>query len=220
MKTKIFIGTLIIIVITYIGLTEMDMRPKLNLIKDAETINANIKKAKMPKTTEQILIKNGYKLNDTDYKIKGEGVIFLEEQYSFFIERKGMCAMKLPYSDKVMFQKAKCPEYRLINGLKMPILTSGQGVHEKDGVYTFKGNSVGNYVRYEHDFYRILSINKDMITLVKTEKENIEFETVEELYRKINDKYSIPNTIETEYNIDAVELSKNTINIINKKNWI
>ena len=69
----------------------------------------------------EIVIDNQYELDSKTYYVEGNGIIFLEEDYSVMLSRNGMCAMKMPYSDKVMFQEEECPNYRLVEGKKIVV---------------------------------------------------------------------------------------------------
>lgn len=117
-KDKIIIGVIIILIITPIIINEIVMRPRLALINDVNKIVEIIKKTELPVMTKEIVIDNGFKINNKNYEVKGRGVIFLEKNYSVMLSRNGMCALKMDYDDKIMFQKEECPNYRLVNGEK------------------------------------------------------------------------------------------------------
>ena len=117
-KDKIIVGVIIILIITPIIINEVVMRPRLALINDVSEIIEIIKKTELPVMTKEIVIDNGFKINNKKYEVKGHGVIFLEKNYSVMLSRDGMCALKMDYDDKIMFQKEECPNYRLVNGEK------------------------------------------------------------------------------------------------------
>ena len=117
-KDKIIIGVIIILIITPIIINEIVMRPRIALINDVNKIVEIIKKTELLVMTKEIFIDNGFKINNKNYEVKGRGVIFLEKNYSVMLSRNGMCALKMDYDDKIMFQKEECPNYRLVNGEK------------------------------------------------------------------------------------------------------
>lgn len=101
-----------------IVINEIKLRPKLSLINDVKSIIKDIEKYDYHGETIEVIIDNKYTINNKEHKIKGQGVIFLEDNYSVMLSRNGMCAMKMSYSDEIMFQNEECPKYRLINGSK------------------------------------------------------------------------------------------------------
>ena len=119
--TKIILVLIFCIFIILIVITEVDVRPKLSLINDVEKIVANIEKNNYKGETIEIIINNKYELGSKTYNVEGTGVIFLEEGYSVMLSRDGMCALKMPYSDEIMFQEEECPNYRLKNNEKVVI---------------------------------------------------------------------------------------------------
>lgn len=119
--SKIIILLVFIIFVILIVKTEIKIRPKLSLINDVEKIVKNIEELNYSGETIEIIIDNGYEVNSRNYDVKGEGVIFLEKEYSIMLSRNGMCALKMPYSDEVMFQEEECPKYRLIENEKVVI---------------------------------------------------------------------------------------------------
>lgn len=118
-KTYIIIGILILIFIILIVIKEITIRPKLSLIKDVENIVLNIEKYNYRGEVFEIVIDDEYVLDDKRYSVDGKGIIFLEEEYSVMLSRDGMCAIKMPYSEKIMFQEEECPNYRLVDGKKI-----------------------------------------------------------------------------------------------------
>ena len=112
----IFIGILLIIIIP-ITINYYFLRKKLSLIEDVEDIVSIIEELELPESTYEIVIDNGYTLNNKKYKVKGHGQIFLDKDYSIFLSRDGMCALKLAYDKKVMFQNDECPNYKLVDGV-------------------------------------------------------------------------------------------------------
>ena len=119
--SKVIILLAFLIFIILIVITEVKFRPKLNLINDVKEIVKNIEKFNYSDETIEIIINNEYEINSKVYEVKGEGVIFLEEEYSVMLSRDGMCALKMPYSDEIMFQEEECPKYRLIGNEKVVI---------------------------------------------------------------------------------------------------
>ena len=116
-KKEILIVTVIVLLIVIpIIINEYFLQRKLSLVNDVKNIVSILEKIEMPEMTKEILINNKYILNDKEYIVKGHGVIFLDSDYSVMLSRNGMCAMKLPYEEEVMFQKYECPEYRLVDG--------------------------------------------------------------------------------------------------------
>ena len=116
-QDKLILTVIILIVIVPIIINYYFLRRKLSLIKDVESIVSILEKMELPETTEEIIINDGYTLNNKEYKVKGHGQIFLDKDYSIILSRNGMCALKLAYDDKVMFQKYECPTYRLEDGV-------------------------------------------------------------------------------------------------------
>lgn|SRR5574344_804023 len=117
-KSKIILIVITIIMIIPIVINEIKLRPKLSLINDVKSIIKDIEKYDYHGETIEVIIDNKYTINNKEHKIKGQGVIFLEDNYSVMLSRNGMCAMKMSYSDEIMFQNEECPKYRLINGSK------------------------------------------------------------------------------------------------------
>lgn len=117
-KSKIILIVITIIMIIPIVINEIKLRPKLSLINDIKSIIKDIEKYDYHGETIEVIIDNKYTINNKEHKIKGQGVIFLEDNYSVMLSRNGMCAMKMSYSDEIMFQNEECPKYRLINGSK------------------------------------------------------------------------------------------------------
>lgn len=118
-RNKIILLIIIVILLIPIVINEINLRPKLKLISDVEKILDNIEGYDSQENILEVLIVDEYKIDNKTYKVKGNGVIFLEDNPSVMLSRNGMCAMKLPYSDEIMFQEEECPKYRLINGEKV-----------------------------------------------------------------------------------------------------
>ena len=112
----ILIGILLVIIVPIV-INYYFLRKKLSLIKDVENIVNILESIDLPEKTEEIIIDDGYTLNNKKYKVKGHGQIFLDKDYSVFLSRDGMCALKLAYEKEVMFQKEECPKYRLEDGI-------------------------------------------------------------------------------------------------------
>lgn len=121
MKKKVLVVGIIILLIIPIILKILN-NPKNRLIKDGYKIKEVLDKYTMPSNIEEVLIDNGFVLDNNEYKVKGTGVIFLEEDYSFMLSNNNMCVMYLSHEDiygsKLMFQEENCPNYRLIDGNK------------------------------------------------------------------------------------------------------
>lgn len=182
-SNKIILTVIALIAITFVIINEANTRPKINLVNDAKKLKQVLENMKLPDKTEQILIEDSYKIDDKTYNFKGYGVIFLEEDYSFFLQRNDMCTMKLPYSDDIMFQDEPCPEYRLFNNIKIPLKTEGAGLYEEDGQFVFKGSESLNYITYNDKEYRILKFNDEGIVITrKSSKKNNKLK--EEDYKK------------------------------------
>ena len=173
------------IVVVPIAINEINMRPKLELAHDVSKILENIKSyEKESLYTEESLIENGYFLGNDYYEVEGNGVIFVEDSPSIFLSRKGRCAMKLPYSDKIMSQDEICPKYRLINGIKAPIIDKDDGLYKESNIYKYKGLNVDNYVTFNESLFRIIELDNENYTML------------------------VSNTPYTPYNKDRVSLYK------------
>lgn len=120
-KTKIIILMIIVLFILIVILTEIKMRPKLSLINDVKNIVNILEEIDYKGEVIEIIIDNKFELNSNLYYVEGNGVIFLEEEYSVMLSRNGMCALKMPYSNEIMFQDEECPKYRLIDNKKVVI---------------------------------------------------------------------------------------------------
>jgi hypothetical protein len=172
-SNKIILTVIALIAITFVIINEANIRPKLNLVNDAKKLKEVLENMKLPEDTKQIIIDNSYKIDNKTYDFKGYGVIFLEENYSFFLQRNDMCTMKLPYSEEIMFQDEPCPEYRLFNNIKIPLKIEGHGLYEEDGEFVFKGSESVNFITYNNKEYRILKFNDDGIIITrKSSKDN------------------------------------------------
>lgn len=204
---KILIMVITLTAITIIFINEKNLRPKINLVKDAEKIKKQLESLELPKKAEQIIIDNSYKLNNVKHKIDGYGVIFFEEDYSFFLQRENMCTMKLPYSDDIMFQDEPCPEYRLFNNIKIPLKIEGAGLYEENDEFIFKGSESLNYITYKEKDYRILKFNNDGIVITRKSSEKDNKLSNDDYIKTIIDNESYINNYE-EYII--VILDKNT----------
>lgn len=118
-KSRIILVVIAVALLIPIGINEVKLRPKLKLINDVKNILENIEGYNSQENILEILIVDEYKIDGKTYKVKGNGVIFLEDSPSVMLSRNDMCAMKLPYSDEIMFQEEECPKYRLVNGEKV-----------------------------------------------------------------------------------------------------
>lgn len=119
MKSKIVLVIIVAALLIPIVINEVKLRPKLKLINDVKNILDNIEGYDSQGNIFEVLIVDEYKIDNKTYKVKGNGVIFFEDSPSVMLSRNGMCAMKLPYSDEIMFQEEECPKYRLVNGEKV-----------------------------------------------------------------------------------------------------
>lgn len=167
-NTKILI-VLIIVIIFPIIINEIYTTEKRILINDANKILKLINNEK--NEFKEIIINNSFKINDKEYKVKGEGVIFLDDD-TFFLGTEDKCIMKLNYSEKIMYQDEPCPVYRMFNGIKNKIVTSGDGLYQENDRFYFKGKDVYNYVLYEEKIWNIVEFNNDGMKLIN--KRNIE----------------------------------------------
>ena len=205
---KIILFIIALIAVSFVIINEANTRPKLNLVNDAKKLKQILENMKLPEDTKQILINDSYQIDDKTYDFKGYGVIFLEKNYSFFLQRNDMCTMKLPYSDDIMFQDEPCPEYRLFHDIKIPLKENGSGLYEDDGEFIFKGSESLNYIKYKDKDYRILKFNEEgiVITRKSSKKEN-----------KLNEKDYKKTIVDNDSYIDNYEnyvievLDKDTI---------
>ena len=165
MKRNIIIISLVLFIsISFVVINEINTRPKLNLVKDAKKIKEVLENTKR-NGHEEIIINDGYKINDKKYNVKGYGVIFLESDYSFFLQRDGMCVMKMIYSDDIMFQDTPCPEYRMVRQFKLPL---DEEFYKLGDSYYFRGKNPKNYIVYNNELYRILELNKNYIRIISS----------------------------------------------------
>lgn len=118
-SNKIILIIIGIAVLIPIIINEIHLRKKISLVNDVEEILNILADIKMPDATQEIIISDKYVIENKTYNVNGRGVIFLEENPSIMLSRDGMCALKLPYNDNVMFQEEECPNYRLVDGEKI-----------------------------------------------------------------------------------------------------
>lgn len=107
MKTKIIIACLVLIFIVAVVINEINMRPKVNLVKDVEKIYEIVKNSE-DYDEAMIIIDNGFDYKGKHYEFKGQGRIYVGKDPIVALERNGKCAMKLPYNEDVMFQESVC----------------------------------------------------------------------------------------------------------------
>lgn len=169
-NTKILIVLIIIITLPII-INEVLMSEKKQLINDANKILKIINNEE--NKYNEIIINNNFILNNKEYEVKGTGIIFLDDD-TFFLGTKDKCIMKLNYSEKIMYQDEPCPIYRMFNGIKNKIVTSGSGLYQDDDRFYFKGKDVYNYVLYDEKIWNIVEFNNDGMKLIN--KRNIEYD--------------------------------------------
>jgi len=221
-KEKILILIVFMAAAIPIVINEINIRPKLNLINDVKKILKNIDNYELTENgiAEEFIIDNGYTIHDTKYDVKGTGVIFIDEDNSVFLNRNGMCAMKVPYSKEIMIQYEECPIYRMFNGIKTPIVTEDSGLYEDTNGYVYKGNDLSNYMIYDNELWNIVSFEDGNMKLIKNSYDTITYSSIEELYSKLNDKYSdfLDNSmiINSEWNIENIDLTDVNITTIDK----
>lgn len=172
MNSNIKILIVLIIIITLpIIINEVLMSEKKQLINDANKILKIINNEE--NKYNEIIINNNFILNNKEYEVKGTGIIFLDDD-TFFLGTKDKCIMKLNYSEKIMYQDEPCPIYRMFNGIKNKIVTSGSGLYQDDDRFYFKGKDVYNYVLYDEKIWNIVEFNNDGMKLIN--KRNIEYD--------------------------------------------
>lgn len=57
-------------------------------------------------------------------------------------------------------------------------------------MYVYKGNDLSNYITYNNELWNIVSFNDGNMKLIKNTYDTITYSSIEELYSKLNDKYS------------------------------
>lgn len=223
-KEKILILVVFIAAAIPIAINEINIRPKLNLINDVKKILKNIDSYKLTENdiAEEFIIDDGYTIHGDHYDVNGTGVIFIDKSNSVFLNRDGMCAMKVPYSDDIMIQYEECPVYRMFNGIKTPIVTNDSGLYKEADKYVYKGSDLDNYIMYNNELWNIVSFNDGNIKLIKNSYDIINYDSIEELYSKLNDKYSdfLSNKLikNNTWNIESIDLKDS--NIIKKEKMI
>lgn len=222
-RDKILIMIVILVAIIPIIINEIKIRPKLNLINDVKKILRNIDNYKFSdeELSKEYIIDNGYTIDGKDYKVNGNGVIFIDKSNSVFLNRNGMCAMKLPYSEEVMIQYEECPVYRMFNGIKTPIAIKDSGLFQDNDSYIYKGKDLNNYVIYKDNLWNILSFEDGNVKIIKSNYDNISFTSIEDLYSKLNEKYSKllgdEIILENTWNIESIDTSNKNFISIDKK---
>lgn len=222
-REKILILIVLLVAIIPIIINEIKIRPKLNLINDVKKILKNIDtyKDSDEEISKEYLIDNGYTIDGKNYKVNGHGVIFIDKNSSVFLNRNGMCAMKLPYSEEVMIQYEECPVYRMFNGIKTPIATKDSGLFQNSDSYIYKGTELNNYVIYKDDLWNILSFEDGNVKIIKSNYDKFSFNGVEDLYSKLNEKYSKilgdEMILESTWNIESIDTSNDNFVIIDKE---
>lgn len=210
-SNKRILLVLILVIILPIIINEVYSYEKKNLIKDAKNILKNI--TEYENEYKEIVIDNQYILGNKSYKVNGTGVIFLDDD-TFFLGTDDKCIMKLNYSDELMYQEEECPIYRMFNGIKSNIVTSGDGLYQDDDIYYFKGTEVSNYVNYNDKLWRILEFNSQGIKLISNSAFKVS-SNLEEIYEQLNAKYKNDknllklNFCIEEYNFDSFNCIKN-----------
>jgi len=216
-KEKILILIVFIAAAVPIAINEIKIRPKLNLINDVKKILKNIDSYELTEDgiAEEYIIDNGYTIHNTGYKVKGTGVIFIDKSNSVFLNRDGMCAMKVPYSDDIMIQYEECPVYRMFNGIKTPIVTEDSGLYKEADKYIYKGNNLSNYIMYNNELWNIVSFSDDNMKIIKSNYDTIKYNNIEELYTELNANYSnfLSNDMvkNNAWNIENINLTDSNI---------
>ena len=166
MNKKVII-CLILIVLVPVIINEIYNRPKYNLISDAEKILNNVDNyvKNSDISLEEILIDNKYTLNKDTYKVSASGIVIIDEGINLLLSKDNMCVIKLSDSD-MMFQKEKCPEYRMFNGIKEKIVSSGSGLYKENDKYVYKGKNSSNLLIYNEGLYYILEIDDNYFKIV------------------------------------------------------
>lgn len=221
-KEKLLILIVLVAAVVPIIINEIKIRPKLNLINDVKKILKNINNYELNEDgiAEEYIIDNGYTIHGDKYEVKGTGVVFLDKSNSVFLNRDGMCAMKVPYSEEIMIQYEECPVYRMFNGIKTPIVNNDSGLYKEEDNYIYKGNDLSNYIMYDDKLWNIVSFSDGNIKLIKSNYDTIEYNSIEELYAKLNDKYSdfLNNDllVNNTWNIENIDLNDADIIKIDK----
>lgn len=221
-KEKLLILIVLVAAVVPIIINEIKIRPKLNLINDVKKILKNINNYELNEDgiAEEYIIDNGYTIHGDKYAVKGTGVVFLDKSNSVFLNRDGMCAMKVPYSEEIMIQYEECPVYRMFNGIKTPIVNNDSGLYKEEDNYIYKGNDLSNYIMYDDKLWNIVSFSDGNIKLIKSNYDTIEYNSIEELYAKLNDKYSdfLNNDllVNNTWNIENIDLNDADIIKIDK----
>ena len=216
-KEKILILIVFIAAVVPIAINEIKIRPKLNLINDVKRILKNIDSYELTEAgiAEEYIIDNGYTIHNTNYNVKGTGVMFIDKSNSVFLNRDGMCAMKVPYSNDIMIQYEECPVYRMFNGIKTPIATKNSGLYKEDDKYIYRGNDLSNYIMYNNALWNIVSFSDGNMKLIRSNYDTIKYNSIEELYTILNDKYSkfLDNDIiiNNSWNIESINLKDASI---------
>ncbi len=189
MKKKYIIFVILLIVLPIL-VNELINRPKYNLINDGKKLLDNVSTYVKNNNVslEEIVINNKYEMNNKTYNVKGEGVIFIDKTISFMLSRSNMCVMKLDNSDNIMIQDGICPSYRMFNGIKEKIVSSGNGLYKEDDYYIYKGKGVSNLLLYDNSLWYILKIDNTSIKIVSlTSIGSTSYLTLEDYNNSISD---------------------------------
>lgn len=162
MKKQYYIFLLLFIILIF---SIFYFQPKQILIRSGNKIKNIIEKKAKKNQLEQILINYNYKIDNKTYNTFGKGVIFLEDNYSFFLEFCGKCIIKMPYEDELMFQDSACPIYRMFSGIKFKVVKLGDGLYYEDEKYVFKGDNLDNNLLLNNKVYKIKSFDEDILIL-------------------------------------------------------
>lgn len=235
-KEKIVIIVIILLLSIPIIINEIKIRPKLNLINDVKKILKNIDDYKQEKDspTKEYIIDNGYTIDNKNYKVDGSGVIFVDNDSSVFLNRDGMCAMKVPYSEEIMIQYEKCPVYRVFNNIKTPLTNDGSGLYKEEDGYIYKGDNLDNFIIYNDDLWNIVSFEDGNMKIIKYLSDSIAYENIEELYSVLITKYSeifsderilsqswdIENIILSDKKIETAKKITSKIGILSTKDYL
>ncbi|MDD2377390.1 MAG: hypothetical protein PHD10_01045 [Bacilli bacterium] len=170
---KIIIAIVAIVVIIPIIINQVKLETNKKIDKTVNKIVALVNEDKINNNYEIIeyVVDNGLKLGNKTINsdVVGKGVVFVDIDGSITVvlEYKDKCAIKHAFTDIVAIKDEKCPVFKLINGAKMEIVSSGDGLYQiDDNKYVYRGKDVNNYLEYDNKLWRILEIDNNVIKLV------------------------------------------------------
>lgn len=159
----IIIGTLIVLPILINEIKEYNLR---SLKKEVYNISEALKNTSSGLT--QMNINKTINIKGKEFKTRGKGEAFINKgQVTLIISYRGYCAVKLPIINDVALSKSKCPKIELIKGTVIPIVEK-DGLIKKDSNYYYRGNA-DNYLKFNNELWRILSIENNHIKIIKDE---------------------------------------------------